>query len=53
MRLDADYAELVEGPEEEVQRILRNAETFIAQVKSHLRNWLADAGDAETSQSHQ
>ena len=52
MRLDADYAELVDVPEEEAHRILDNAETFILQVKIHLRGWLTDTGDAENSQSH-
>ena len=53
MRLDADYAELVDVPEEEAQRILDNARIFISQVNSHLTNWLADTGDAETPQNHQ
>jgi uncharacterized protein (UPF0332 family) len=53
MRLDADYAELVDVSQEEAHRILDNAQTFVSQVKFHLGDWLADADDAETSQNHQ
>jgi hypothetical protein len=43
---------IVEVPEEEAQRILDNAETFISVVNSHLTAWLTDAGNAETPRSH-
>jgi uncharacterized protein (UPF0332 family) len=51
MRLDADYAEMVEVPEEDARRILSNAETFIVQVKNYLSGWTTDPGGTEVSEN--
>jgi uncharacterized protein (UPF0332 family) len=52
MRLDADYAEMVEVPEEDARRILSNAETFIVQVKNYLSGWTIDPGGTQVSENH-
>jgi uncharacterized protein (UPF0332 family) len=52
MRLDADYAEMVEVPEEDARRILSNAETFIVQVKNYLSGWTTDPGGTQVSENH-
>ena len=52
MRLDADYAEMVEVPEEDARRILSNAETFIVQVKKYLSSWTTDPGGTQASENH-
>jgi uncharacterized protein (UPF0332 family) len=52
MRLDADYAEMVEVPEEDARRILSNAETFIVQVKDYLSGWTTDPGGTQASENH-
>jgi uncharacterized protein (UPF0332 family) len=52
MRLDADYAEMVEVPEEDARRILSNAETFIGQVKNYLSGWTPDPGETQVSENH-
>jgi uncharacterized protein (UPF0332 family) len=47
MRLSADYAERVAIPQEEAQNILRQAETFVLRVKTHLCCVLDDASLAD------
>jgi uncharacterized protein (UPF0332 family) len=47
MRLSADYAERVGIPQEEAQNLLRQAETFVSRVKTHLSCVLDDPGLAE------
>lgn len=47
VRLSADYAERVTIPQEEVQRILQQAETFVLRVKIYLRRELDDSSLAE------
>jgi hypothetical protein len=52
MRLDADYAEMVEVPEEDARRIRSNAETFIVRVKNCLSDWTTDPGGTQASENH-
>jgi uncharacterized protein (UPF0332 family) len=52
MRLDADYAEMVEVPEEDARRILSNAVTFIGQVKNYLSGSATDPGGTQASENH-
>jgi uncharacterized protein (UPF0332 family) len=52
MRLDADYAEMVEVPEEDARRILSNAETFIGQAKNYLSGWTTDPGETQVSENY-
>jgi uncharacterized protein (UPF0332 family) len=52
MRLDADYAEMVEVPEEDARRILSNAETFIVQMKNYLSGWTTDPGGTQALENH-
>jgi uncharacterized protein (UPF0332 family) len=47
MRLSADYAERVAIPQQEAENVLRQAETFVTRVKTHLSRELDDSSLAE------
>jgi uncharacterized protein len=53
VRLDADYAELADLPQEDAQRILEHAEIFISRVKAYLALLLAEPSEANGSEGPQ
>ncbi len=50
MRLSADYAERVAIPQEEAQKALQQAETFVSRVKTYLSSALNDSSLAENTE---
>ncbi len=50
MRLSADYAEGVAIPQEEAQKALQQAETFVSRVKTYLSRALNDSSLAENTE---
>ncbi len=50
MRLSADYAERVAIPQEEAQKALQQAETFVSRVKTYLSRALNDSSLAENTE---
>jgi hypothetical protein len=51
MRLNADYKEMVDVPQDEAQAILRYAASFVSHVKTYLNHLLANTSESEDRES--